>query len=204
MFAFERNFPPIEASRRTLARSPTTLQPRILLFRRPRNTAPGPQKISTRDRVTVPGSRQLYKYVVVTSEERFKEAAPRGYRKSRISTPRHPPRDLCAPRTRLWCEVFQHCVGTAGLDRLVAPRWSCGGLGLAKIADHDAFLKKRWAHKLEFSMGATSMGVPECCGAVLQPGPPLFPVTLVARKLRHRSIYEGIRYAKKDIGRIEV
>ena len=39
-------------------------------------------------------------------------------------------------------------------------------------------------------MGATSMGVPECCGAVLQPGPPLFPVTLVARKLRHRSIYE--------------
>ena len=57
--------------------------------------------------------------------------------------------ETCAPlETRLWCEVFQHCVGTAGLDRLVAPRWSCGGLGLAKIADHDAFLKKRWAHKV--------------------------------------------------------
>ena len=41
-------------------------------------------------------------------------------------------------------------------------------------------------------MGATSMGVHECCGAVLQPGPPLFPVTLVARKLRHRSIYEQV------------
>ena len=65
----------------------------------------------------------------------------------------------CAPlEARLWCQVVQHCA------RLIVPRrrFSHGNIGLAKIANHDAFLEEEMRTQFGVFDGRTRNEIRGC------------------------------------------